>query len=89
MRAFTLWILLTLVRGYRFFFSPWVGQSCRFTPTCSAYALEALHRHGPAGGAYLATRRVLRCHPACAGGLDPVPDRIFSRSNPFFKRLDS
>jgi uncharacterized protein len=72
-RAFFLWLLTTLVHGYRFFFSPWVGRHCRFTPTCSAYALQALQQHGPVGGAYLATRRVLRCHPGCPGGHDPVP----------------
>lgn len=72
-RASFFWLLTTLVRGYRFFFSPWVGRHCRFTPTCSAYALQALQQHGPAGGAYLTTRRVLRCHPGCPGGHDPVP----------------
>lgn len=66
--------LIALVRGYRFLLSPWLGSSCRFEPTCSAYALEALQRHGAAGGSYLATRRLLRCHPLCAGGHDPVPD---------------
>jgi len=66
-------ILVTLVRGYRFFLSPWLGSRCRFEPTCSAYALEALQVHGAAGGSYLATRRLLRCHPWCAGGHDPVP----------------
>lgn len=80
-------VLIGLVRGYRFFLSPWLGSACRFTPTCSQYALQALERHGPAAGAYLAARRLLRCHPACAGGHDPVPDqapRLFSRfcSNP-------
>jgi uncharacterized protein len=65
--------LMGLVRGYRFFLSPWLGSACRFTPTCSAYALGALQQHGPAAGSYLAARRVLRCHPGCAGGHDPVP----------------
>jgi putative membrane protein insertion efficiency factor len=65
--------LMTLVRGYRFFLSPWLGSSCRFTPTCSAYALEALDRHGAARGSYLTMRRIGRCHPWCAGGHDPVP----------------
>lgn len=67
--------LMALVRGYRFFFSPWVGSACRFEPTCSQYALHALQQHGAAGGSYLAARRLLRCHPWCAGGLDPVPAR--------------
>lgn len=66
-------LLMGAVRVYRVFLSPVVGGACRFEPTCSVYALEALERHGAADGAYLATRRVLRCHPFCAGGLDPVP----------------
>jgi uncharacterized protein len=61
------------VRAYRFFLSPWLGSACRFTPTCSAYALQALETHGAAHGSYLAARRVLRCHPWCDGGHDPVP----------------
>ncbi len=75
-------VLIGLVRGYRFFLSPWLGSACRFTPTCSQYALQALERHGPAAGSYLAARRLLRCHPGCPGGHDPVPDqapRLFSR----------
>jgi putative membrane protein insertion efficiency factor len=65
--------LIMLVGGYRLLLSPWLGSQCRFEPTCSAYALEALHAHGAAGGSYLAARRLLRCHPWCAGGHDPVP----------------
>ena len=65
--------LIVLVRGYRLLLSPWIGSQCRFEPTCSAYALGALEAHGAAGGSYLAARRVLRCHPWCAGGHDPVP----------------
>jgi putative membrane protein insertion efficiency factor len=67
--------LLLLVRGYRLILSPWLGSSCRFEPTCSVYALEALERHGAAAGSYLAGARVLRCHPWCDGGFDPVPHR--------------
>jgi uncharacterized protein len=66
-------LLIALVRGYRLLLSPWLGSSCRFEPTCSAYALLALQAHGAAAGSYLAARRVLRCHPWCAGGHDPVP----------------
>ena len=66
--------LLGLVRFYRFFLKPWLGNACRFEPTCSAYAMAALHQHGAAVGSYLAVRRILRCHPGCAGGSDPVPD---------------
>jgi len=65
--------LIALVRGYRLLLSPWLGSQCRFEPTCSAYALAALQAHGAAGGSYLAARRLLRCHPWCAGGHDPVP----------------
>lgn len=68
-------VLIGLVRGYRFFLSPWLGSACRFTPTCSQYALAALQQHGPAAGSYLAARRLLRCHPGCAGGHDLVPAR--------------
>lgn len=75
-------LLISLVRGYRLLLSPWLGNTCRFTPTCSAYALEALERHGAAAGAYLAAARIARCHPWCAGGHDPVPGakpRLFTR----------
>lgn len=70
-------LLIVLVRGYRLLLSPWLGGSCRFEPTCSAYALQALERHGALGGSYLAARRVLRCHPWCDGGCDPVPAQVF------------
>lgn len=66
-------VLIALVRGYRLLLSPWIGSQCRFEPTCSAYALQALGSHGAAAGTYLTARRVLRCHPWCDGGLDPVP----------------
>ncbi len=69
-------VLIGLVRGYRLVLSPWLGSSCRFEPTCSAYALEALQRHGAAAGTYLAAARVLRCHPWCDGGIDPVPRHV-------------
>jgi len=68
--------LILLVQAYRFALKPWLGNACRFEPTCSQYALDALRRHGAAGGSLLATGRVLRCHPWCAGGYDPVPDQL-------------
>jgi putative membrane protein insertion efficiency factor len=68
-------LLAAPVRFYRYFLSPWLGSGCRFEPTCSLYALQALDEHGAAGGSYLALRRVLRCHPWCDGGHDPVPPR--------------
>ncbi len=65
--------LVALLRGYRLFLSPWIGNACRFEPTCSRYAIEAMQEHGGAQGSYLMVRRVLRCHPWCEGGHDPVP----------------
>lgn len=66
--------LMLPVRAYRLLLSPWLGSACRFEPTCSAYALKALERHGALAGSYLTTTRLLRCHPWCDGGLDPVPE---------------
>lgn len=65
-------ILVFLIKGYRLTLSPWLGSSCRFTPTCSAYALEALNTFGAAKGSYLTLRRVSRCQPWCEGGHDPL-----------------
>ncbi|PJI93129.1 hypothetical protein BC777_1998 [Yoonia maricola] len=62
------------VRAYRLVFSPWVGMSCRYQPTCSAYSLEALEKHGAIKGSYLTVRRILRCHPWGGSGIDNVPD---------------
>jgi putative membrane protein insertion efficiency factor len=62
------------VQGYRLVFSPWVGHNCRFQPTCSAFALQALERHGGLRGSWLAARRIARCHPWGASGYDPVPE---------------
>jgi putative membrane protein insertion efficiency factor len=66
-------LLIALLRGYRFLISPLYGQVCRFHPTCSAYALEAITVHGSIKGTWLAVRRVVRCHPWALGGYDPVP----------------
>ena len=74
--------LIALVRVYRLLLSPWLGNQCRFEPTCSAYAMGALGRHGALAGSYLAAARIARCHPWCEGGLDPVPQappRLFTR----------
>ena len=70
--------LIFIVRGYRLLLSPWLGSSCRFEPTCSAYSLQALTRHGATRGSYLTLRRLARCHPWCVGGHDPVPPTVFS-----------
>jgi uncharacterized protein len=66
-------LLIGLIRGYRMFVSPVLGPRCRFYPSCSAYALEAIRVHGAARGSWLAARRISRCHPFHPGGLDPVP----------------
>ncbi len=68
--------LVGLVRLYRLLLSPWVGQGCRFTPTCSAYAITALQRHGAIIGTGLTGWRLLRCNPLCKGGCDEVPDNM-------------
>lgn len=65
--------LILLIKGYRGFISPLFPPSCRFQPTCSAYALEAIALHGTIKGSYLAIKRILKCHPFHPGGYDPVP----------------
>jgi putative membrane protein insertion efficiency factor len=67
-------IVLALITGYRRFISPLLPPACRFEPTCSAYAREAIELHGLGRGSWLAIRRLLRCHPFTRGGFDPVPD---------------
>ena len=66
-------LLALPVRAYRLFLSPWLGMDCRFQPTCSVYALEALEHHGALKGGYLAVHRLCRCHPWGGHGYDPVP----------------
>ncbi len=68
-------VLVLLLKGYRLVISPLYGDVCRYYPTCSAYALEAVQTHGSVRGSWLAVRRLARCHPWSAGGLDPVPVR--------------
>lgn len=68
-------LLIALIRGYRYLLSPWLGASCRFHPTCSCYAITAIERFGALRGGWLALRRIGRCHPWHAGGIDPVPDK--------------
>ena len=68
-------LLLRIIGAYRRWISPWLGVHCRFTPSCSAYAAEAVGLHGAARGLLLAGWRVLRCHPWHPGGADPVPAR--------------
>lgn len=68
--------LLYPIKFYKFFLSPWVGQHCRFYPTCSTYAIEAIQTHGCTQGSWLAVKRLARCHPWCEGGVDPIPNLI-------------
>jgi putative membrane protein insertion efficiency factor len=69
------YLLKALVRGYQLFISPVLGSSCRYTPTCSAYMLEAIDRWGAWRGTWLGLKRIGRCHPWHEGGYDPVPDK--------------
>jgi putative membrane protein insertion efficiency factor len=77
MRQFAIALLSAPIRAYRILLSPLMPGSCRFTPSCSAYALEALHQHGPVKGLWLTARRLARCHPVTwlggSSGFDPVP----------------
>jgi len=74
--------LITLIKGYQYLISPFIGPTCRFYPSCSAYAEEALKSHGVARGLWLSTKRLARCHPFSAGGVDPVPATT-KKDNPF------
>lgn len=68
-------LLLAGIKGYQLLLSPWLGNQCRFYPTCSHYAAEAIRRHGSLRGTFLAVRRLGCCHPGHPGGFDPVPER--------------
>jgi hypothetical protein len=68
-------LLLLAVAAYKRCLSPFMPPACRFTPTCADYAHEAITRHGALAGGWLTLKRLLRCHPLCRGGVDPVPDR--------------
>jgi putative membrane protein insertion efficiency factor len=67
------WAVVMLVRIYQVTLSPWLGPACRFDPSCSSYAVEAIERHGVTRGGWLALRRIGRCHPMGGFGYDPVP----------------
>ncbi len=67
--------LIALIKGYRYGIRPMLGQRCRFFPSCSEYALEAVQTHGAAKGGYLGAKRLLKCQPWHAGGFDPVPEK--------------
>jgi len=71
--AFAIALLVAVIRVYQWLVSPWLGPACRFEPTCSRYAIEAVQRHGPVRGPWLALKRLARCHPLGDHGYDPVP----------------
>jgi putative membrane protein insertion efficiency factor len=66
-------LMLFVIRAYRYLLSPWWGNQCRFDPTCSEYAMQAIEEHGSLRGSWLALRRLTKCHPWHRGGFDPVP----------------
>jgi putative membrane protein insertion efficiency factor len=80
-------VLVAIVRGYRLFFKAWVGNVCRYEPSCSSYMLQAVQRHGAARGAALGSWRILRCNPWCQGGCDPVPEHPMKPGGGLFTRL--
>lgn len=82
------WLLIGLVQFYRWVISPMLGPRCRYYPSCSEYALIALKRYGAVKGSQLAIKRILRCHPGCEGGIDPVPGVPLEPTEPEEKNDD-
>ena len=70
------WIVISLLKVYKRFLSPWLPKACRFYPTCSEYTLMAVERHGLVKGTLLGIRRISKCHPWNSGGFDPVPQNV-------------
>jgi hypothetical protein len=79
MKRVASWIVLALVRFYQYGISPFTPVSCRYLPTCSEYAVDAVHLHGPWRGVWLTLRRIGRCHPWGGHGYDPVPQKLVKR----------
>ncbi|HEY8158743.1 MAG TPA: membrane protein insertion efficiency factor YidD [Methylobacter sp.] len=73
-------ILIAIIRFYKYFISPLLGNRCRFYPSCSSYSLEALQLHGAIIGSYLTLKRLLKCHPFHEGGIDPVPEKFGNKN---------
>ena len=74
-------VLVAAIRGYQYAIRPLIGANCRFYPSCSEYAREAIERHGAAMGSWLATKRIAKCHPYHPGGYDPVPEAADERTS--------
>ena len=66
-------VVIGLIKGYQLLISPFFRAKCRYLPSCSEYAIEAIHKHGPLRGALIAVKRILRCHPWGGSGYDPIP----------------
>lgn len=75
------YLLIGVIKFYKFFISPYLPNSCRYTPTCSSYAIEAIQNHGPIKGGWLALKRILRCNPWGGSGYDPVPKKKLNNEN--------
>jgi putative membrane protein insertion efficiency factor len=73
-------MLIAIIKFYKYFISPLLGSNCRFYPSCSSYSLEALQRHGAIIGCYLTLKRLLKCHPFHEGGIDPVPEKFGNKN---------
>ncbi|WP_084863958.1 membrane protein insertion efficiency factor YidD [Salibaculum halophilum] len=82
MRAVLIWLLILPIRAYRLLLSPWLGNACRFQPSCSTYAIEALETHGPLRGLWLTLNRLARCNPWGGSGYDPVPPARSRKTKP-------
>jgi len=73
-------MLIAIIKFYKYFISPLLGDRCRFYPSCSSYSLEALQLHGAMIGSYLSLKRLLKCHPFHEGGIDPVPEKFGNKN---------